>query len=49
METKMEDGRVVSQRSLERAKQVSTFDKQNPDVDITQAMRNSEISEYKNK
>jgi hypothetical protein len=49
LETKMEDGRVVSQRSLERAKQVLAFDMQNPDVDITQAMRVSEIAEYKNK
>ena len=47
LETKMEDGRVVSQRSLERAKQVMAFDMQNPDVDITQAMRASEIVEYK--
>jgi hypothetical protein len=49
LETKMENGRVVSQRSLERAKQVMAFDMQNPDVDITQAMRASEIVEYKAK
>jgi len=34
LETKMEGGRVVSQRSLERAKQVLAFDMQNPDVSV---------------
>ena len=49
LETKMEGGRVVSQRTLERVKQFSDFDRLNPDVNITQAMRESEIVEYRNK
>jgi hypothetical protein len=49
LETRLEGGRVISQRTLEREKSISHFDKLNPEVDITQGMRGAEVIEYQKK
>ena len=43
LETRMEGGRVISQQPLEQEKRISDFNKLNPEVNITQRMRESEI------
>ena len=49
LETRMEGGRVISQQTLEQEKRISDFIKLNPEVNITQRMRESEIIKNKKK
>ena len=47
LETKMEDGIIISQRALEQEKRIARFDSVNPNLDITEAMREAEVLAHK--
>ena len=47
LQTKMEDGVIISQRALEQEKRIARFDSVNPNIDITEAMREAEVTAHK--
>ena len=47
LQTKMEDGVIISQRALEQEKRIARFDSVNPNIDITEAMREAEVAAHK--
>ena len=47
LQTKMEDGVIISQRALEQEKCIARFDLVNPNIDITEAMREAEVAAHK--
>jgi hypothetical protein len=49
LDSRMENGIIISKRALEQEKLIARFDLVNPNVDITEAMREAEIADYKKK
>ena len=50
MKTTEEDGVVISQHTLvEQEKRISNFDKENPDVDVTEEMREAAVIAHQRK
>jgi hypothetical protein len=49
LDTKMENGIIISKRALEQEKLIARFDQANPNIDITQAMREAEVTDYNKK
>jgi hypothetical protein len=49
LDTKMESGIIISKRALEQEKLIARFDLVNPNIDITEAMREAEVADYNKK
>jgi hypothetical protein len=47
LQTKMEGGIIISQWALEQEKRIARFDSVNPNIDITEAMREVEVAAHK--
>jgi hypothetical protein len=49
LDTKMENGIIISKRALKHEKLIARFDLANPNIDITEAMREAEVADYNKK